>query len=305
MKISPRSFFVVQLLACSLMWSSGFLFMKLLADSVDPFAIASVRAGFAALLLSSWALMRGVSPLPKRFELVPWLVLGTLNGWLPNVLTAYALQSAPAGPSAMIQASGPLMVAVLSHFAFADERLTYRKVGGIFLGFAGMMVLIGPSALDHQGASLFGALAMVVVSVCYAVGNVYAKFIPQVEPSRMALGQQVVSATMATGLTLLLSGSSAYAPILPSWPAALGLSLFSTALPISIFMYMIRQQGPTKAAMIGYLMPTFATVLAVLFLGESIGLREVMGGLVVLAGVFVVTTAPHASQSSLLRVRSQ
>jgi len=293
MNFSPRSLFVAQLLTCSLMWSSGFLFMKLLAESVDPFAIASVRASFAALLLSSWFLVRGLSPLPKRFELVPWLILGTLNGWLPNVLTAFALQSAGAGPSAMIQASGPLIVAVLSHFAFQDERLTLRKAGGIVLGFAGMLVLIGPAAFDHQGASLFGALAMVVVSICYAVGNVYAKFIPQVEPSRMALGQQIVSALMATILTLVLSGASAYAPILPSWPAALGLSLFSTALPITIFMYLIRQQGPTKAAMIGYLMPTFATVLAVLFLGESIGVREVAGGLVVLAGVFVVTTAPR------------
>jgi drug/metabolite transporter (DMT)-like permease len=109
----------------------------------------------------------------------------------------------------------------------------------------------------------------------------------------MALGQQIVSALMATILTLVLSGFSAYAPILPSWPAALGLSLFSTALPITIFMYLIRQQGPTKAAMIGYLMPTFATLLAVLFLGEVIGLREIIGGLVVLIGVFVVTTAPR------------
>ncbi|NBQ38938.1 MAG: DMT family transporter [Alphaproteobacteria bacterium] len=290
MKLSPRNFFTVQLLACSLMWSSGFLFMKLLADTVDPFAIASVRATFAAIILAGWFLMRGLSPLPARFELVPWLILGTLNGWLPNVLTAYALQSAGAGPSAMIQASGPLMVAVLSHFAFLDERLTARKVIGIAVGFAGMLVLIGPSELDHQGASLFGALAMVVVSVCYAVGNVYAKFIPHVEPSRMALGQPLA----ATGLTFALSGTAAYAPIVPSWPAALGLSLFSTALPITIFMYMIRQQGPTKAAMIGYLMPTFATILAVIFLGEAIGVREVIGGLVVLAGVFVVTTAPRA-----------
>jgi len=299
MKVSPRAFFTLQLLACSLMWSSGFLFMKLLADTVDPFAIASVRATFAAVILGGWFLMRGLSPLPGRFELVPWLILGTLNGWLPNVLTAYALQSAGAGPSAMIQASGPLMVAVLSHFAFVDERLTARKIIGIAVGFAGMMVLIGPSALDHHGASLFGALAMVVVSTCYAVGNVYAKFIPHVEPSRMALGQQTVSALVATGLTFVISGGAAYAPIVPSWPAALGLSLFSTALPITIFMYMIREQGPTKAAMIGYLMPTFATILAVIFLGEAIGIREVVGGLVVLVGVFVVTTAPYTPSTSL------
>jgi drug/metabolite transporter (DMT)-like permease len=290
---SKRSFFVAQLLACSLLWSSGFLFMKLLADRVDPFAIASVRAGIAALLLSSWFLVRGLSPIPKRFELLPWLMLGTLNGWLPNVLTAYALQSAGAGPSAMIQASGPLMVAVLSHFAFVDERLTLRRVGGVLVGLVGMLVLIGPAAFDGHGASFFGALAMVVVSACYAIGNVYAKMIPQVEPARMALGQQTVSALVATALTILLSGTSAYLPVLNSLPAALGLSIMATALPITIFMYMIREQGPTKAAMIGYLMPVFATVLAVIFLGEVVGPREITGGVIVLIGVFIVTTAPR------------
>jgi drug/metabolite transporter (DMT)-like permease len=70
----------------------------------------------------------------------------------------------------------------------------------------------------------------------------------------------------------------------------------ATALPITIFMYMIREQGPTKAAMIGYLMPVFATVLAVIFLGEVVGVREIIGGVIVLIGVFIVTTAPRAER---------
>jgi len=188
-----RQLYVVQLFSCSLMWSSGFIFMKLLADKVDPFAIASTRAALAALILSLWFSLRGHSPLPSRREFVPWLALGTLNGWLPNVLTAFALEHAAAGPSAMIQASGPLMVAVLSHIAFVDEKLTLRRLGGVLIGLVGITLLIGPAAFSANGSTLIGSLAMVIVSLCYALGNVYAKFIPHVEPARMALGQQVVS----------------------------------------------------------------------------------------------------------------
>jgi drug/metabolite transporter (DMT)-like permease len=297
MNAPDRRLYVIQLFTCSLMWSSGFIFMKLLAGSVDPFAIASTRAGIAAVILSLWFSLRGHSPLPSRRELVPWLMLGTLNGWLPNVLTAFALEHAAAGPSAMIQASGPLMVAVLSHIAFADERLTLRRLFGVLIGFVGITLLIGPAAFAADGSTLLGSFAMVIVSLCYALGNVYAKFIPHVEPARMALGQQVISASVATLLALGLGGISVYGPIIESWPAALALSIFSTAMPITIFMYLIRQQGPTKAAMIGYLMPVFAVLLSVIFLGETIGLREIAGGVIVLFGVAIVSTAPRARVS--------
>lgn len=288
-----RHFFTIQLFTCSLMWSSGYIFMKFLVDDVDPFAISSVRAVIAAGLLGIMSMIRTVSPLPRRQELVPWLILGTFNGWLPNVLTAFALEHAPAGPSALIQASGPLFVAVMSHFAYHDERMTLRRITGIIIGLIGIATLIGPPLFYFDGATVPGLLAMVVVSLSYAAANVYAKAIPHVEPSRMALGQQVVSAIVATLLTLIIGGPVAYTPIAHSlWPM-LGLSLISTALPITIFMYMIRAQGPTKASMTGYLVPALAYGLAIIFLGEAVGLRESLGGAIVLFGVYVVSTVRH------------
>ena len=288
--------FTLQLLACSLMWASGFLFMKAMASDVNPFAMASARAAMAAIILSIWFLARRQSPLPTRREFMPWLVLGTLNGWLPNVLTAWALETAGAGPSAMIQASGPLMVAVMAHFAFSEERLTTRRLVGVIIGFIGMGILIGPQAFDAT-ATVYGALAMIVVSLCYALGNIYARGITHVEPSRMGLGQQVVSASVATLLTFSIAGGGAYHPIVLNWPLMFGLGVLATALPITLFMHLIRNDGPTKAAMIGYLMPVFTTIMAVLFLGEVIGMREMIGGGVVLAGVYVVTTAPRVTRA--------
>src|SRR4051812_41154112 len=121
-----QSGLIVRMLICSIAWSSGFLFMKL-AGSASPWVLAASRATIAAIALSVWFLLRGRSPVMQRRDLVPGLTRGPLNGWMPNVLTAYALTQIPAGLSSMIQASGPLMVALMSHFAFADERLTPRR----------------------------------------------------------------------------------------------------------------------------------------------------------------------------------
>ncbi len=54
-------------------------------------------------------------------------------------------------------------------------------------------------------------------------------------------------------------------------------------------MHLIRRTGPTRASMVGYLMPVWTAILAVLFLGETIGVREILGGAVVLTGVALVS----------------
>lgn len=283
-----------RLLVCSAMWSTGFLFMKLAGD-VSPWVIASSRACIASVAIASWFLLQGLDPRPKQEEVIPWTILGTLNGWLPNVLTAYALLQITAALGAMIQASGPIMVALLAHFAFADERLTLRRVSGVVVGFCGMAVLIGPAALAGSGAAALGVGAMVLVSFSYAVGNIYARGIRTIPPARLALGQQTVSGLVALACTVVFVGAKAAPSVAANAPALLALGLISTAIPITIFMQLIRRAGPTRAAMIGYLLPVWATLLAVIFLDEHVGLRELAGAAVILAGVWIVTTAPKAA----------
>jgi drug/metabolite transporter (DMT)-like permease len=189
----------------------------------------------------------------------------------------------------MIQASGPLIVAVLSHLLYADERLTLRRFAGVLVGLAGMGILIGPAALPDSGISPWGALTMVATAFSYAAANLYVRSIRHADPSRLALGQQICSAIPATALALVVTGPSAFAVVPDSAASLLALGIVSTALPILIFMRLIRRAGPTRASTVGYLQPVWTAVLAVLFLNERIGLREIIGGTVVLTGVALVS----------------
>lgn len=288
MSAAPPSagFLLVHLVGCSALWASGFLFIKL-AGGMPPLAIAAMRGlvGAGALLLLFAA--RREAPVPRGREWRDWAVLGCLNGWLPNMLVAYALTQITAGSASMIQASGPLIVAVLSHALFADERLTARRGIGVLVGFTGMAILIGPAAFS--GVNALGALAMVLVATCYALGNVYVRLIPRADPARLAIGQQIFSGIPATVLTLAVLGPAAFAGAPDrAWPL-LALGILATAIPILLFMRLIRRAGPTRASMVGYLQPVWATSLALVFLGETVGGRELLGGAVVLAGVALVS----------------
>jgi drug/metabolite transporter (DMT)-like permease len=276
------------LLACSILWASGFLFIKL-AGGVNPFVIAAMRGLLGALSLGLFFLVLRRSVVPRGREWRDWAFLGTFNGWGPNVLVAYALTEIATGSAAMIQATAPLIVAVLAHAFFPDERLSARRGVGVLVGFVGMGILIGPAALPESGVSATGALAMVATAMSYAVGNIYARTVKNADPARLALGQQICSALPATAFALALIGPEAFAPVPDHAAAFIGLGVLATAIPILLFMRLILHAGPTRASMVGYLMPVWTVVLAILFLGERIGPRDVLGGVVVLAGVGLVS----------------
>jgi drug/metabolite transporter (DMT)-like permease len=285
-----------QMLACSLLWASAFLLMKAIGTDLSPLALTAARGIMGGGLLALWVLVRGGLPWPRGREWRDWIILGIAQGVVPNTLTAYALTEITAGLTALIQASTPLMVAVLAHALFADERLGGRRAAGVLTGFAGMAVLIGPAAfLDGSGldgsGSLPGTLAMVATAVSYAIGNVYVRSIPDPQPLRLAFGQQTFSGVPALALALAAGGPAAFAAV-PGHAAVLAaLGLFATALPIVLYMNVLRIAGPTLGSMNGYLVPIWTILLGFALLGETVGLREVAGGLVVLAGVAIASRA--------------
>lgn len=287
-----RAFIVGNLLACSFFWGCSFLFIKLMNGEVPPLAVAAGRGLLGAGTLALWVIWLGQKPWPRRHELRHWIVLGTTNGWVPNVLVAYALTQLASGPAAMIQAAGPLVTAIAAHFLFTEERLSGRRIGGVLLGMVGVAVLIGPRLVEGGGTAL-GVLAMVGVMLAYAAGNLYTRAVPPRagDPARLALGQQTVSGLVALALTLAFLGPMALAPIQNHVPAMLALGLAATAVPMALFMKLIRAAGPTRAAMTGYLVPTVATIMGVLMLDERLELRQAIGGCIVLAGVYLVSTS--------------
>lgn len=289
-----RSFIVVHLLVTSVFWGSSFLFIKLMSGQVSPFAIAAGRGLLGAISLALWLRWLGQSPLPRRHEIRHWLVLGATNGWIPNILTAYALIQLASGPAAMIQAAGPLVTAIVAHLIFAEERLSGRRLGGILIGLAGVALLIGPR-LFEGGATSLSVLAMVASMLSYAAGNIYVRAVPAPagDPMRLALGQQVVSGLSASLLALLFAGPAAFLPLGNHWAAMLALGVVCTAIPMTVFMRLIRAAGPTRAAMTGYLVPTVAAVMGMLVLGETLELRQIAAGCIILTGVFLVTMAPR------------
>jgi drug/metabolite transporter (DMT)-like permease len=278
------------LLLCSFLWATAYLLMKVLGTDIAPVPLTAIRGVLGGGLLALWLLARGQGILPRGREWRDWIVLGILQGIVPNTLTAYALADTEAGLAALIAASSPLMVAVLAHGLFVDQRLTGRRAAGVLVGFAGMAILLGPAAFAGTSSGLFGPLAMAATAASYAVGVIYVRSIPSPQPVRLALGQQVFSGLPSMVWVLAVTGPAAFAAVPAHGPALLFFGVFSTAVPIALYMQILRLAGPTLGSMNAYLTPVWTVLLGVLVLHETVGLHEIAGGLVVLAGIAIVSS---------------
>jgi drug/metabolite transporter (DMT)-like permease len=288
------AFIAVHLAICAVTWGFSFVCMKLMNGEVDPFTMSFARALLAAGAMAAWVMALGQKPWPDRSEFRDWIVLGSVNGWIPNILVAFALERMAAGMASMVQAATPIYTAVIAHMLFADERLTRQKSAGIALGFSGMLLLLAPR-LGQGGAEMLAILAMIGVVVSYGTGNIYTRYRRAQRPERLALGQQGFSAIVSAAIAFPLMGIGATVTAFQNHAVLLVvLGLVCTALPIAMFMRLITRAGPTKASMVSYAAPGTAVFMAVLILGETLSMSQLIGGAVIILGVALMTLAPPA-----------
>ncbi|MBK9083411.1 MAG: DMT family transporter [Rhizobiales bacterium] len=284
-----RLFLVSHLAVVAAMWGSSFIVMKLMAAELPPFVIASLRGLVAAATLALFFLATGRSLRMRRGETLPFLAMGMLHGWLPNALTVYAVAGLGAGLAAIFATTTPLVTAVLTQLLLPSDRLTGRQGVGLLAGFAGVGVLIGPDALMRSDVALWPALAMILTAVSYAIGNVYVRTLPAIPAERLAIGQQATAGLTALALALAFEPWSAWTPVPGHWVNAVLLGAVFSALPFTLFMSLIQRAGPVRATLVGYLVPLVAALLAVGFFGETLAMRHIVGGAIVMAGVALAT----------------
>ena len=272
----------------SALWGSAFPLIRFAVETMPPLALSAARAAVAALALALYLGATRQAARPDRRTLRHMAVLGTVNGWLPNVLTAAALGHVTSAQGALIQACGPLIVAALAAAVLREERLGPRQWAGTALGFGGVAAILGPLALAGGGSAL-GGLLMLLTAFCYGCGTVYARWARPGAEAPVILGQQVFSFLPALLLALALGPPGGFAQPAPVWAAVLALGILASAVPVTLYLRLLRTARASDAALVGYLQPVWATAAAALLLGEWPEGRVLLGGAVVLAGVWLAS----------------
>ncbi len=291
--LADRSRVLAELGLLALMWGSTFLLMKVAVPTVPAFTMAAVRGLLAAALLGAVIAVSRRGRRLARESWTPAIVLGTLSGWLPNVLTAWALLRLASADAGMLSAAGPIFVVILSHFFLKDERLHAAGFVGVVMGFVGVGLIIGFDPASIRSGDLFGELAMIAVAVSYAAGTVYSRWIGPQDAPRLAMRQQLVAGVFTVPIALALEQPWDIRPDPVAVVAIVGLAVWASAIPIWLYFRLIAHARAVTVSLVAYLTPAVAVVLGVLVLDERLEPTAAVGLAIVLAGVAVVTRRRH------------
>ena len=269
-------------------WGSTWLVIKIGLRDLPPLTFAGIRMGVACLLLVPFALTARWNL--SRREVLFVAIAGFLQIGLSYALLFIATQWIASGLAAILFASFPIWVALFAHFLLPDEPLTGKAVAAAALGLAGVGLIEAPalagllsSPAAHVAAGGSLVLGSAVVSAYANVLN--KKSLAGVPPVFNVWGQTLVgSAFLLLGARILEKD----APV--RWtPSALGalayLAIFGTALTFAGLFWLIPK---VPVAVIGTI-PLVDTLVAVflgnLILQETLSLRILVGGAMILAGV--------------------
>jgi drug/metabolite transporter (DMT)-like permease len=292
-----------RLLLLAALWGGSFLFMRMVAPVLGaaPTAFGRVALG-AAGLLGLIAVLRLRLSFNGKFRAT--LLLGVINSGLPFLLFALAARVLPAGYSAILNASTPLMGVLIGAAAFG-ERISASKLAGVLIGLGGVAVLTrtGPTT---DPAALWGVAACLAATACYGLAGFLTKrWIADrggLDSRVVALGSQMGAILLLLPFMLWQAGAQPW-----SWPAAgpqvwaalLALGLLCTALAYVLYFRLIADVGPLKALTVTFLIPPFGMFWSWLALGETVsGLQAVGGGLIALALWLVLRPEAPAARAA-------
>ena len=283
-----------------LLWSTGFVGAKYILPYAEPFVFLTIRYFFATLILVLIAKAMGESlritwPQVKQSMLVS-VFLHVI--YIGGVFYAVFIDI-PAGITAVIVSLQPILVSVLA-IPLLGEKLSYRQVFGLLLGFVGILFLLSPKLLEGDlstGFSTLGIICCVIALLGTTIGYLLQKKGGADIPFLAGTAVQFATSTVIFALASVI-----FEPLKVNITLefVLALSWIVLALSIgSIFLlfYLLRNDSASSVSSLYYLVPPLAAVQAYFFFDERIKGIGLVGMALAALGTLIVTrnskTAGH------------
>ena len=277
-----------QLLGVALLWGGSFLAIRLALDGVGAHWIVAYRCIGAFVILAAYvALRRMPVPMTPRF-LLTCLALGVIGNIIPFSLITWAQITVPSGLASILNASTALFGVVVAAIAFADERLTLRRMIGVAVGFAGVVVVIGPSLLHSFDLTSLGQIALIGAAISYAVagalGRVLGKGIP---PQILAMGMLGGSSVVGAVVAIATEGPPPLPAAVPAM--AIGyLAAMATAVAYLLYYRLLATAGAGNTSLVTLLVAPLAVTLGAVVLDETLPARAFAGFAGIALGLLIL-----------------
>jgi drug/metabolite transporter (DMT)-like permease len=277
-------------------WGISFVATKAALKELSPSTLIFTRFAMGTALLAGMVLWKGSSPLPPRNAFWPLVLTGFIGIFVHQLLQAYALRLTTAVHTGWLIGLIPIWSALISA-GLRKERFGWMKVTGLIGGFAGALLVISRGKLDNellQLPSTRGDFLILLSTINWAIySNIGLPTLKELGSTRSTAGTMLFGWLMLTPVFVLQQGWHEWSGIsLGTWGAVFFLGIGCSGLGYLFWYGALEKIEVSKVAAFLYIEPLVTLVAAMALLHEPVTVTTVLGGLVVLASVFIIQRAP-------------
>jgi len=285
--ISPTAWALMGLLA--LIWGGSFVNNKIALTEIGVLTLVALRVTGAAAALWVWVLVRRL-PVPRGGR---WLgifaLMGLGNNVIPFTLIVWGQSHIPSGLAGILNAATAVFTVLLVTLVFPDERLTRAKAAGVAIGFAGVVVTVGPAALRALDLTSLGQLAVLGAALSYAVSGAYARHVMRgIRAEVSAAGMLTAAALLMLPLAVAAEGVPTFQWAPATWGALAYLCFAASALAYILYYAVMRLAGAGNVSLVTLMVAPVAIALGAVVFGETLAPSAYVGFALLTLGLLVI-----------------
>lgn len=286
-------------------WGFAFGLIAMALEVFHPVALVWGRLTLGAIVMSCVLFYKRLRLPTDPVWLLRLLVLSVTGNVLPFVLIAWAEQHVASGEVGLLMALMPITTLVMGHYFLTHEKFTQQRMAGVFLGLAGVALLLGDDWWVYGGElRLSGQLVTLLATFCYAANGIYAKRLPTIDPVVLSAGSLAIGSIVLLGPAMWIQDWSQSFVLPSAWFALFILGSMATGVATWVYFIVVGEVGPGFLSTINYMIPGVAFLVGIVVLGESAGWPQYTALLLVLSGVWLIQPRQpkvHATSTSAVR----
>jgi drug/metabolite transporter (DMT)-like permease len=285
---------ILALSAVYVFWGGTYLAMKIAIETIPPFIMGGTRFLTAGLLVYIWGIYKGQEP-PEKSHWLYASLLGILMLLIGQGGIIWAQQYVPSGVAAIIFATVPLWMTLISWVCQGAQRPNNLVIFGLFLGFFGIVLQVKNSLLgvDINSNHWVGYIVLILAAVSWAWGSVFSRVFRLPASPLMSIALQMLTGGTFYIVVSLLKGEWKQFEVLSiSLGSMLSLGyliLFGSIIGFGAYIWLLKVADPTMVSTYAYVNPVVAVFLGCTLAGEPLTLNDAVVAMLILTSVVIIS----------------
>jgi drug/metabolite transporter (DMT)-like permease len=278
----------IAIVLAMIFWSFSFIWFKIANETYKPLTIVFIRLVIAVILLTTFLFItRGFVKMKKEDRKL-FFLLALFEPFFYFLGESYGLTYVSATVGSVLISTIPV-IATLAAWIFFKERLKLINYAGIVLSFIGVLIFI----INKDGSVSFNSkgLTLLFIAVISAVGYnlTLSRLIRKYSPVYIVTIQNIIGAVLFLPVFLIFDFHQFVSTpfVVKSFMPILELAVFASCGAFILFAFSMKHMGISRANVFTNCIPVFTAVFAFMMLGDKLTLHNILGMLVVIAGLFM------------------